>query len=815
MHEESVFGESAAASRVALRERWQEVQACAKEFSIKNMLKIDSVVVLDTLRDTDFNELAAHVIQRSQLPNDPSKQQRTPTEDSDLTSTLAAAFRLGLALVLLFRIDIMPIRGSKALANALARAMHILRSSESSRSAKEHSPTPGADKDDKKKKRMPKTMDEKVVEQRARVAAENRKLRRLLAQQKQKDAEIMRKMRKKAVKKPSVFASENQLSPGLMEDDDFEDKRAEDILKSLEGKEIRDEANRNKREIFSKDGLIARKTSELVIPADPEEKIKGRTETELRTRAHFSMQFINLDLHVQVVTDKNGVRHYGDTSHIGPKGYQYTWQSFANILCLHAGHAIPMNRLETILGGKPFTRNMMSNCITDFAEAYLPVYKHIATGIIANASLINADDGHTRTNETTAVAEAIDKKKLALLQPKGPKDKQKDEEKWYRLPWGNTGTIANALDDHFSAYPPFDQKMLRQNSFDSYDLNVEHGHFTLQTTVLTCVDRTPLSDASRFNNQDAKTPVCYRDQSRVVFFRSDFKSAGYLLGEILAYRSDSAPKTLTIQCDFSKENIVHFPKPAPNEEPSLLEKELAISYAGCGAHARRPFFRYHDADPELCDLMLGLFRDIATTEGYITEHLLSPKEIVALRQRAERPIWQGIMFASWSYIDKWSAATPLGRGLRYIITGGDQLIRYLDNAELEFTNNISENALRFEALNDSSSFGCATYEGRVRLDILRTAYASAVATQIDPKIYLVYIMLADEHDLKNHPERYTPAAFKTWCHSATVCQTHCPCCKSNFTKETKITVNRGVSTCSSVCSLSKAKRALAIMSQEF
>jgi hypothetical protein len=214
--------------------------------------------------------------------------------------------------------------------------------------------------------------------------------------------------------------------------------------------------------------------------------------------------------------------------------------------------------------------------------------------------------------------------------------------------------------------------------------------------------------------------------------------------------------------------------------------------------------------------MINNFKDISLSEQIFGHVKLTPTELADLRNRMEKPLWSVIMFTAWMYIDKWSSATSLGKALRYILKGSDKLVEYIDNHELAWTNNFCENALRFEALNDSSSFGCDTYEGRVRLDILRTAYASAMATRIDPKLYMTFISIAAEDDSINEsPENFTPGAFRRWQAIEVTSDSSCPCCKTSYGEVVKITPNRGITTCVDDCAHSFAKRAIAIMAQRF
>jgi hypothetical protein len=94
--------------------------------------------------------------------------------------------------------------------------------------------------------------------------------------------------------------------------------------------------------------------------------------------------------------------------------------------------------------------------------------------------------------------------------------------------------------------------------------------------------------------------------SRIVIYSSSFGGFGNILESILKYRKKEN-KELIILSDLSSTNY-----------PKCPETELFnIHYAGCSAHARRPFKRYYDQDPDLCEFMLAEFGNM-----FRVEHLL-------------------------------------------------------------------------------------------------------------------------------------------------------------------------------------------------
>ncbi|MGA1628329.1 MAG: IS66 family transposase, partial [Aquiluna sp.] len=71
-----------------------------------------------------------------------------------------------------------------------------------------------------------------------------------------------------------------------------------------------------------------------------------------------------------------------------------------------------------------------------------------------------------------------------------------------------------------------------------------------------------------------------------------------------------------------------------------LKKKFNITSAGCAAHARRPFFRYAEHEPEASIEILDNFKFIFEVERIVQG--ASPQQIEAMRSHAEcgaLPIW--------------------------------------------------------------------------------------------------------------------------------------------------------------------------------
>jgi hypothetical protein len=142
-----------------------------------------------------------------------------------------------------------------------------------------------------------------------------------------------------------------------------------------------------------------------------------------------------------------------------------------------------------------------------------------------------------------------------------------------------------------------------------------------------------------------------------------------------------------------------------------------------------------------------------------TPSAATEKNVLAVRGSDSRALWNDILGLAKRMADKWSKATRLGTGARYIIKHFEALTAYLDDPRLEPTNNLRERMLRVEKLIEGSSMFRRSLEGRFVLDIVRTVLQTAVAAGVPVHEYLVSVLRTNDHDLEAHPDRFTPRAW--------------------------------------------------------
>jgi hypothetical protein len=414
-------------------------------------------------------------------------------------------------------------------------------------------------------------------------------------------------------------------------------------------------------------------------------------------RVSLDIVVTDIDYKIETVTDpRTGKSVRASLDDEGPEGFRVTWEAIVNLVKLHVGFAIPINRLSLIIGRPEFSSSKITRLLRWTAELLLPVYLYLAEEL-ADSPIFTGDDTKTKV--------------LTL-----------DE--------ADEGTLARRIEEEFGwTWPRAD------GNGDKKALNV-----------------------SLLMGRSVQTDP----RSTIRFFRTHLGSCGNLLTSLLERRSPKAGPVI-FQGDLSTTNL-------PNRE---LMKKFDLVLAGCGAHARRPFWRWREEDPILCYFMLRGFLMLAQLEKRIDLKGRNRKNVNYMRGRFGRKIWQALYnrcvhattghcpgpytLVKTTFNDVWPPGSDLHIACRYVITHFEELTRYLDNPYLQYTNNGSERALRIEKCMLSGSKFRKTRDGRAVLDILRTITATCVAAGMPFRDYVAYVF-KHRGELQNTPEKFTPYA---------------------------------------------------------
>ena len=168
---------------------------------------------------------------------------------------------------------------------------------------------------------------------------------------------------------------------------------------------------------------------------------------------------------------------------------------------------------------------------------------------------------------------------------------------------------------------------------------------------------------------------------------------------------------------------------------------IGARLAGCWAHARRPFARSEDKDPDAA-AMVRLIHEIYTIEDQATAAQASSEERRRLRDRLSRPVVERIRAFAHHLDAKHPGRNdghPCGAGARYILNQWFDLVKFLDHPELRLDNNLAEGDLRMVALIRKNSLFLGAASAGPRFAACLSVLRSCRLARINPADYLAAV----------------------------------------------------------------------------
>jgi len=167
---------------------------------------------------------------------------------------------------------------------------------------------------------------------------------------------------------------------------------------------------------------------------------------------------------------------------------------------------------------------------------------------------------------------------------------------------------------------------------------------------------------------------------------------------------------------------------------------IGARLAGCWAHARRPFARFEEKDPDAA-AMVRLIHEIYVIEDQADTAEATPIERQRLRDRLSRPIVERVrafaLILNAKHPDK--GGHPCGTGARYILNQWFDLVKFLDHAELRLDNNLAEGDLRVVALIRKNSLYLGAASAGPRFAACLSVLRSCRLARINPANYLATV----------------------------------------------------------------------------
>jgi Transposase IS66 family len=431
-----------------------------------------------------------------------------------------------------------------------------------------------------------------------------------------------------------------------------------------------------------------------------------RSSSEKHIRYDFDVVIKEITYSVETVTDpQSGQTVRASTSLVGPEGWQITWNAMANIVHLVVVFSMPAHRAAAFLGNdkKAFGESTLLRVIQYVAAACAPVYQEIFTQL-AQSRRIQGDDSSTRV---LAVERKI---RQGEGEPTSPEATPVLQEP--------AGTDLERVMPELDALLGF-----------SFETKTGKPKKKLQVTMAT-------------------GRVVADDQfSQISFVRTHLGSFGNLLGQALKIRKPEHD-ALTVQSDLSTANL-----------PGPIPPNMTVTFAGCAAHARRPFWRYRDVDPLGCYPMLRGFMLLSTIEDIIDCNDRTDEVTLHWRGRYGKKIWNLLKARAEKMMQEHMPTSELHQSAKYIVTHFTELTHYLNDPWVHPTNNQVERILRSERTMLNNSKFRQSKKGRVAFDILRTMQLCCTGAKVPFLDYIKWI-LENHRQAKSAPDQWTPYAYR-------------------------------------------------------
>jgi hypothetical protein len=421
-----------------------------------------------------------------------------------------------------------------------------------------------------------------------------------------------------------------------------------------------------------------------------------------RTRYEYGVMTKTIHLKVETVTDpRTGKSVTASTDEIGPPNSQATWAAIANTIIAVIGYAIPINRLALMLEAS--CPYFTSSRICFYLKMSAELFQPVYNCL-----------GEDQLPECDVLQGDDTKVRVIEIQKRLKNGETLDEPV--------EGSLIAKVAKAFGRV--FDKK---RGTGKKRSLNVS-----------VVIGKTRAEDP----------------RSYIFFFRSHLGTFGDLLTKMLETRHPKR-KQLTILTDLATTNLV---------SKELYEK-FEITHAGCGPHARRPFWRHKDKDQRLCYWMLSAFLVLEQIEDRIDDLGRTGARISRYRERYAKKVWaamkkrcEAVIRGETVYGHFWPKTSELYVACQYIVKHYDELTCYLKDPRLPSNNNLSERVLRWDKIMEDASKFRMTEAGRLHVDILRTIVHTCSAARVELKDYLMFVF-KNRDAIANDPSKYTPYAY--------------------------------------------------------
>lgn len=449
-----------------------------------------------------------------------------------------------------------------------------------------------------------------------------------------------------------------------------------------------------------------------------------RSSTEKTMRYDLNIGISANSYTIETVTDpRTGQKVRASMAEIGPDGWNVTWNAMVNIVQLVVVYSMPAHRAAAFLGNDrgAFNVSTIQRILQFVARAAAPIYGQTCLQM-ADSLRTQGDDTSTRVLEVER--RVRDAEGESILDEDALKKFQKHLDGDEKFQIKDKKIKLTGLEDSMK------DTIEKIDEILGFEFRTVDGEFKKKLNLSMATGRIESEDQF----------------SQITIVRTHLGSFGNLLGALGRMR-DPKNKELTVQSDLSTSNLapenIHF----------------QYTYAGCMAHARRPFWRFRDVDPINTYFFLKGFALLSNIEDIIDIHERTEEVTLYWRQKYALKIWNILKRRCELMIQQQMPNNDLHRAANYILKNFEVLTRYLYDSWLHPTNNQLERTLRSERVMLNNSKFRQSRTGRQSYDILRTIQLCCVGANVSFFDYLTWILINNKQVALN-PEQWTPYAYR-------------------------------------------------------
>src|SRR5215510_4587148 len=190
--------------------------------------------------------------------------------------------------------------------------------------------------------------------------------------------------------------------------------------------------------------------------------------------------------------------------------------------------------------------------------------------------------------------------------------------------------------------------------------------------------------------------------------------------------------------------------------PAFARNKEGIELFGCWAHARRGIFEAQEQDPRIAGWLLHQMSLLYGWEAQMRDNNTGAKTRAVWRASHHRMVVERIHRTLLGLRSRYLPQSKMGQAFSYLLNQWPALTRIIDHGEVEWTNNLVENAIRPTAIGKKNFLFFGAEEAGQRNAIIYTLIANCRLHKVPPYGYLKDVLNRPPSATNRQPAELTP-----------------------------------------------------------